>query len=204
MTWIIAHRGAHGPGAPENTLAAFERAIDLGADMVELDVRRDADGELVVLHDEPPADGSTGAPRLTEALDLCRGRIGVNLELKEAGYVKEVVALLEDSASYLLSSFHEDVVREARRLAPALPTGLLVTDQTALRTFQRSGARYPVIERRLGPQAAPCLVWTVNDPAELQRLLGNPLVLGVITDVPELALQLRGELSGRTAPAAPR
>lgn len=47
---VIAHRGASGQ-APENTMAAFELAIELGSDMIELDVRRCLDGALVVIHD---------------------------------------------------------------------------------------------------------------------------------------------------------
>ena len=47
---IIAHRGASGT-APENTLPAFERAVALGARMIELDVQCTADGAVVVIHD---------------------------------------------------------------------------------------------------------------------------------------------------------
>jgi len=50
MTWIIAHRGAS-TDERENTLPAFERAIAVGADFVELDVQVSADGALVVFHD---------------------------------------------------------------------------------------------------------------------------------------------------------
>ena len=50
---VIAHRGASAE-LPENTLPAFERAIELGADFVELDVHANAAGELVVSHDPPP------------------------------------------------------------------------------------------------------------------------------------------------------
>jgi len=49
---VIAHRGAS-HDHPENTLPAFERAIELGADYVELDVHADAGGRLVVTHDRP-------------------------------------------------------------------------------------------------------------------------------------------------------
>lgn len=48
---IIAHRGASGY-APENTLAAFQKALELGADMIECDIHATQDGELVVIHDE--------------------------------------------------------------------------------------------------------------------------------------------------------
>ena len=67
---IIAHRGASDE-LPENTLPAFERAIEVGADFVELDVHATPDGRLVVTHDRPRA--RTGLPSLAEALDLCRG-----------------------------------------------------------------------------------------------------------------------------------
>ena len=76
---VIAHRGASAE-LLENTLPAFERAVQLGADFVELDVHANAAGQLVVTHDPP----STGRqyPTLEEALDLMRGRTGVMVELK--------------------------------------------------------------------------------------------------------------------------
>ena len=48
---VWAHRGASGY-APENTMAAFEKAVEMGADGIELDVQLTKDGELVVIHDE--------------------------------------------------------------------------------------------------------------------------------------------------------
>lgn len=106
----IAHRGASGE-APENTLAAFRRAVELGADMVECDLQMTADGAIVVMHDDTVdrttdgrgrvADlrvpdirrldaGSWFAPRfrnervplLGELLETLHGRAGVNLEIK--------------------------------------------------------------------------------------------------------------------------
>ncbi|MGZ6693817.1 MAG: glycerophosphodiester phosphodiesterase family protein [Solirubrobacteraceae bacterium] len=89
---VIAHRGAWGPAAPsapaENTLEAFEAAIALGADMIELDVRRTRDGQLVVFHDARVKTVPTGLlryealrskgttsrpPRLAEVLALTKG-----------------------------------------------------------------------------------------------------------------------------------
>ena len=110
MTSIWAHRGAS-RRAPENTLPAFELAIELGADGVELDVQRTADGELVVIHDETvdrttngtgavaaltsdevraldasaglPGFGGTRVPTLLQVLELLRGtELQVNVELK--------------------------------------------------------------------------------------------------------------------------
>ncbi len=111
---VMAHRGASA-AAPENTLAAVERAIRDGADWVEIDVQETLDGEVVVLHDSdlmkvagvdakiwdlPYAElraidvGSHFAaefrdqrvPRLEEVLRLCKDRIGVNIELKYYGH----------------------------------------------------------------------------------------------------------------------
>src|SRR2546426_332500 len=64
---VIAHRGASA-AAPENTLAAFRLAADLGADAVELDVRRTVDGQLVVIHDasvDRTTDGTGRVAALT-------------------------------------------------------------------------------------------------------------------------------------------
>jgi glycerophosphoryl diester phosphodiesterase len=56
---VIAHRGASGY-APENTLAAFQKAIDLGANMLEMDIHLSRDGEIVVIHDHTLERTTTG------------------------------------------------------------------------------------------------------------------------------------------------
>ena len=90
MSLVVAHRGAH-LVARENTLAAFEEAASMGVDGVELDVRRSADGALVVHHD-PVAQGRVIArtaardlpryvPYLGDAMAVLRG-LSVNVEIK--------------------------------------------------------------------------------------------------------------------------
>ncbi len=104
---VVAHRGASSTH-PENTLEAFEAALALGADVVELDVRLTADGLPVVIHDADVSRTTDGSglvheltfaqvkrlnagggwgqpaevPSLREVLELVRGRGGVNLEIK--------------------------------------------------------------------------------------------------------------------------
>ena len=63
---IVGHRGAAGL-LPENTLASFARAIDVGADAVECDVRPTADGRLILMHDET-VDRTTDRPDLLREL----------------------------------------------------------------------------------------------------------------------------------------
>ncbi len=221
---VIAHRGAWGPAAPgapaENTLEAFEAAIALGADMIELDVRRTRDGHLVVFHDARVKTVPTSSmryealkikgtrsrpPLLDEVLALTKGRIALNLEVKEPGYVVDTIALLRrhDFERCVLTSFLDDVVLEAKTLAPERKAGLLIA--TGLRRALTT--RVPAtkadtlgLHRRLADAAAlgkvaaagvRCVIWTVNAPRALDRYLGDPAVEGVITDRPALALERR-------------
>ncbi len=107
----IGHRGAAGH-APENTVQAIEKAIALGADLVELDVRRSLDGHLVIIHDEGvdrTTDGHGAVaeltlselgrltiandlriPTLRDALKAAAGHVGLLLELKAEGLAEQV------------------------------------------------------------------------------------------------------------------
>ncbi|NLI48147.1 MAG: glycerophosphodiester phosphodiesterase [Acidobacteria bacterium] len=143
---IGAHRGAHDGGRPENTPAAFRRAIELGCDLVELDVRRTADGELLVFHDAAIGGRAVAAvtaaeargaaarqgidiPTLDEALGICAGRILVDIEIKDpvaAAAAAATAARLLPPDSFLLSSFSRRALRIVRRMFPALPRGWIV------------------------------------------------------------------------------
>ena len=135
---VIAHRGASAE-LPENTLPAFERAIELGADYVEFDVHADREGRLVVVH-EAPATGRS-YPSLESVLDLCRGRIGVMVELKTAVALPPARRrrangrLLDDDAVVL--SFQRTALEEARRLRPGLRTMQHVGYSTSIRNAAR-------------------------------------------------------------------
>ena len=155
---VLAHRGARRV-APENTLDAFTRALALGADGVELDVRRTVDGVLVVHHDPAPPGGdliaATAAsdlraahpeiPTLTEALDACAGVL-VNVEIKngpgEAGFDPDeqaadaVVALLDARSGrdrVIVSSFQLATIDRVRACNSTVPTGLLTVTRADAR-----------------------------------------------------------------------
>lgn len=218
----IAHRGASFE-APENTLAAIRRAIELDAPWVEVDVQACADG-LVVIHDEtlerttdghgPVAEQPLTALRALDAgdgeriplpqevLDLCRGRCGVNLELKGPGVapllwplLREALAGAWSSRDLLASSFDWTQLATLRAAVPQLPLGVLaeqVNEQTcaAARAVQARviGCALDYVDAAAVTAAhgAGCRLWvfTVNTADEGARLalLG---VDGVFTDRPQ-------------------
>ncbi len=148
---VIAHRGASS-AFPDNTAAAFAGAVQQGADGVELDVRRSADGRMAISHDETLPDGTVVVATrfadlpghvldLAGALDVCTPLDLVNIEIKnwpEDGdfdateqLASEVVQLLEargelDGGRNLISSFHLPTIDRVHELAPALPTAWLL------------------------------------------------------------------------------
>lgn len=151
MTIVIAHRGASAR-APENTVEAFELAVRLGADAIELDVRRTADGHAVINHDpEVMVDGVRRAivsftraelPErmidLDTALDACAGA-SVNIEIKNwvddpdhdptctlADEVCRIVgARAEPAGRWFVSSFDLATIDRVRTLRPDIATAYL-------------------------------------------------------------------------------
>jgi glycerophosphoryl diester phosphodiesterase len=146
---IIAHRGASRE-RPENTLAAFTRAIELGAGGIELDVHLSADGVLIVHHDAAPHDAPASAlahrdisaltseelrafrvrgepiPTLDQVLEAVGNKLIVYCELKGPRTAAPVVKLfLERRPRAAVHSFDHRQVAQARQLAPGLARGVL-------------------------------------------------------------------------------
>lgn len=222
---VISHRGIDEESVP-NSLPAFERAIATGVDMIEFDVRRTGDGALVLCHD--PAVGETplaeltraeaearlgGAlPTLDELLAQAGGRVGLNAELKEDGYVPEVLARLAAGAAgseVLVSSFHDAVVGAAAAAKPAVRTGLVLRKRDDLRVLparlERCGADVLLPHKellpRMGRPERPLVTWTILTEEELAEHFADGRVEGVITDIPRRALALRGEGASRDGAA---
>jgi glycerophosphoryl diester phosphodiesterase len=137
MVQVVGHRGAAGH-APENTLESFERAVEQGTDIVELDVRTSADGVPVVIHDDTvdeltdgsgavndltleelqdlTVEGSGKIPTLDELLDfLADTDVDLRIEPKESGVAEQIIAAiekygLEDRVSVV--SFDPEAIQE--------------------------------------------------------------------------------------------
>jgi glycerophosphoryl diester phosphodiesterase len=151
---IVAHRGAHDAekGVIENTIPAFERAIRLGADMVELDVHKTKDGYLIVHHDggvllqgekRPFAalnlndvmsyadDTGLPIPTFREILDCTRGKIALDIELKKnPGQEKTIFDILSGMITpddkCVITSFEESFISTIKKKSPLTRTGILV------------------------------------------------------------------------------
>ena len=202
----VAHRGLHGDGGPENSLAAFEAAADAGYP-VELDVRLTADAVPVVYHDESlqrlcgqdAAVAETdrtdlaaltlrksdqGIPTLEAALAAVDGRVPVLVEVKNRqrpGAVERAVAAVLDAydGAFAVQSFNPLTVRWFRRHRPAWPRG-----QVAGRLRDADvGPLARFVCRRLlaSPLARPDFVAYEHDalpywPVTLHRTLGVPVL----------------------------
>jgi glycerophosphoryl diester phosphodiesterase len=191
---VIAHRGASWD-KPENTIPAFERAIELGADYIELDVHAASDGRLVVGHD-PPLRSRT-YPALAEVLELAAGRIGVMIELKRPyryrrhDMVRQTLELVDADAVIL--SFEPGALREVRSVRPELRTiqhvGFGVSIRRAADAWGVGFADRLATPRAVARARALGLlttVYTVNAPARMLELAALG-VNGIFTDRPDLA-----------------
>jgi glycerophosphoryl diester phosphodiesterase len=194
---VIAHRGASSE-LPENTLPAFERAIELGADFVELDVHADAVGRLVVTHDRPRPGGAY--PTLEEALDLMRGRIPAMVELKTPRRYRrhDVIARTARllGADDVVLCFQRPPLEEMRALRPALRTvqhvGYGVSIRGARNAWAAGFADARVTQRGIDTAHAlrlVALVYTVNDERRIHELDAAG-VEGIFTDRLAAALRL--------------
>jgi glycerophosphoryl diester phosphodiesterase len=216
---IVAHRGAW-EQAPQNSLEAVRQAAALGCDGIEIDVRRTADGQLVAVHDARVRLRPVGrldhrqvlarmqvgqAPLLADVLDQAAGRLLVDVELKEDGYVPDAVALIAGRLTpdqYVVTSFRAAVLAQVKRHLPEARTGLLIGPRSARqvgRRLRESGADFAaphVSLARIGflewaaARRLACWMWTVNEPRALQTLSTDVWVAALITDVPAKALAI--------------
>jgi glycerophosphoryl diester phosphodiesterase len=168
-TLVIAHRGASG-ARPENTLSAYALAVEQRSDMIEIDLHRTRDGQIVITHDEDlaglggrgeiadatfdsvralDAGGGQHVPTLDEVLDGFGARIPFNLELKRGTRIEypeleaaslEAVERRGLLEQTLFSSFYDSVLGRLRARAPRARIGVLVSPRYPERWLERARA----------------------------------------------------------------
>jgi glycerophosphoryl diester phosphodiesterase len=222
---ITGHRGSK-LRAPENTLSALRQAITEGADYAEIDVQTTADGVVVLLHDADlmrvasvkrrlrdinfhelsgidvgswfaPEFSSERIPTLQQAIDLARGRIKLNIELKftwpDPTLTEKVGGIIERNefvSECVVSSLNFQALTEIKQTFPELKTGFIVLQ--AVGNLSRMGVDFlsisaaratPRLVRAVHRRGEKVHVWTVND-------LNNALSMiemgvdNIITDEP--------------------
>ena len=218
----IAHRG-YTRDWPGNTVEAIEAAVNLGVDAVEVDVQETRDGGFVLAHD-PIIGGRVirqitrgevmgldvgegcRAPTLEEALDLCRGRIGVVLEFKEVRSLGRVIEVINGSAGegeVGICSFDAELLMKVRNVKAGIRLGLIVdappeNPEVVLATLgcEVIGVRVHHVTRglveRVRASGRKVFGWGLEDAADVEAVLGLG-VDGVVSDFPDV---VKGILEG--------
>jgi len=150
---IIAHRGASAY-EPENTLRSVEKALELGADMVEVDVRVSRDGHIVVMHDAVVDRTTNGkgyvkdmtlkelkrlnaglgerVPTLQEVAELTRRKVQLVVEIKVPGIEKKILQILKENeleGQALITSFYHPILKRVKELEPNMGTGAIIASR---------------------------------------------------------------------------
>lgn len=199
---LLGHRGARAlESIPENTFASFDQALADGCDGFEFDVRLTEDEEAVVCHD-PKVGGFQVArstakqvsqlPRLRDVLQRYRDSF-LDIELKVKGLERITLDLFlrhKPRHGFVVSSFIPGVLKSVRELDATIPLGLICESPTQLRFWSELPIQYvivhkelcePELVRKIKGAGKKVFVWTVNDPAEMQRV-AEYAVDGIISD----------------------
>ena len=236
---VIAHRGFSG-AAPENTLASFQKAIDVGSDMLELDIHLSKDREVVVIHDESLAKTTNGQgriadftlselkkldagfrfgpqfsgeriPTLKEVLELAKGKILVNIEIKNPTHGRYFITELADRAwqevnkagmvhQVIFSSFNPAALERIREKIPRSRVALLYHKPWESPREITGGDSYAILNlrnihltkgkiakiRQAGMQVN---VYTVNPEKEMEQFVQWG-VDGIITNHPDRLIKI--------------
>lgn len=222
---IIGHRGANAI-APENTLKAFQKAIELKADYVEFDVHQSKDGEIVIIHDSDTLrttrhkgsipkmtlaeikklDAGEGEqiPTLDELIQIAKGKIGLQLEIKAPGMAQKIVDKLRSAnliESTIVSSFNHNELLEIQKIEPSLKLAALVLRMRKGKTLQKAlDNNFSYIHPEFRFIKKPSIdaaheknikvnAWTVNTRSNMKKLIEIGID-GIITNNIEFAREV--------------
>ncbi|MGI6011684.1 MAG: glycerophosphodiester phosphodiesterase family protein [Ruminococcus sp.] len=229
---VTAHRGG-ALMAPENTMSAVKYAVESMSDYAEIDVQETEDDVLVLLHDSSlkRTTGYNGniwemtyqevaqldagvkfnsrflgeqVPTLDEIIEYSRGKIGLNIEVKNNGHnqniVSKVVQCLEEHDfvdQCVLTSMNYSFLQQAKELNPDIRTGYIMTmtygGVSDIEAADFFSVKYTYVTGAFVQEAHSCgkevHAWTVNYPGDIKRMITYG-VDGIITDDPALAHEI--------------
>ena len=223
-TAIIAHRGAGHRGRPkvthENTREAFETAIRAGADAIELDLHRTADGIIMVHHDAGPSRSRRlwremtwveaqhfahrrgyEIPTFEEMLALCAGRIALDIELKEPGYENEVLVRTRryyDLSTVVYTSFGALSIKRIKNIEPRAIAGLLIGAEAESSQGGKGGDESVVGRARRCGADFIALDWRLLEfgGQKKYRRAGFPLFVWTVNNRARAKRLIAGEIAG--------
>ncbi|MGH9554941.1 MAG: glycerophosphodiester phosphodiesterase [Terriglobales bacterium] len=206
---LLGHRGARND-APENTLAAFDLALEHGCDGFEFDVLRTADGKAIICHDAKLAGVEVAranyagilqrgrltreqAPLLEDVLERYGDSAFLDIEIKVAGLEDQVLEALRrypPRRGFVVSSFLAEILKDLRARDARVPLGLICDTLKELGRWPRLPIEYIIPHHKLltyklieevHAARRKVLVWTVNSKREMLRL-AKASVEGIISD----------------------
>jgi len=231
MIKVTGHRGAAGL-EPENTLRSIRKAIDLGVDRVEVDVRVTRDGRLVVIHDETVDRTTNGhgyvkeltfneirkldagkgekVPTLEEVLEITRGKVELQIELKVPEATDPTLRLIERESAeeeVIITSFIHDLLRRVHEFNPKLRTGALFFNiegdicEKALNVYSEAIHVYyrnvdAELVRHAHEMGLEIEVWNPDEPKEMMRMIRLG-VDSIGTNRPDILLNLLRKMNMR-------
>ncbi len=238
--YVTAHRGSSGR-APQNTISAFVAAIEDEADYVELDVQETRDGVVVVLHDAnlhhvggwdkniwelnyselqeidvgssfSPEFAGERVPTLEEAIEVTKGKVKLNIEIKINGHeknlVENTVRIVEEKGiedECVITSFDYNALKEVRTLNPDLKTGRIIGyvigDYSKLDVDFYSVEPNLVLTKKFMRDAhdvnKEVHIWTLNPKADVSGYVDLG-VDNIINDYPVMIQELLNEKQNRS------
>lgn len=227
---VEAHRGASGY-EKDNTFESFEKAVSLKADAIELDIRKTKDGKIVVFHDlifkeksindytydeliiKSKEDGFI-VPLLVDVLIKFKGRILLDIEIKEEGYEQEIIDLILSILTineFYIRSFSESTIKKVKEINKDIYAILLIgAEFPKYGIFSRFGEIFPKAKikrsncdavsphyrlllfgfvKRMHKKNIKVYVWTVNNEETMKKVYAKK-VDGIVTNYPDIAMKL--------------
>lgn len=231
---ITAHRGASGV-APENTIAALNQAIKDGADFAEIDIQTTKDGKIILLHDDTLDRTTNGTgpvgrynwgylkkldagvwfdnkfsgekiPLLNEVIDVVKGKMQLNIEVKTDSFSFNKVQDLIDTIykkdfidQCIITSFQRPLIDYISQIDAQIQTGIIFSslpdslEEIYNSSYDILSCHFTLINKKLVQQthsySKQVHVWTVNEENEMLKMIEYG-VDSIITNYPGLLKNL--------------